>query len=406
LKTFFYLAKRLLISGKRFTAVSVISWIAILGMMVSSAAMVILLSAFNGIEKMIEDLYSSFDQEIMITPIHGRKMMSNDAAKIQQQIKKISGVKNTSIFIQERVIVRNKKKWSNAELWAVDSVFFDMANTRNKKHLINGHFKGANSMFIGVGLANRLMMLSMELTSQPIVLYYPKQDKKIKFGQTPFYQQVLSIDGALEYNKEVNDNVLLVPLNSVEKYLQNRVSGILVSTNPENKDEIKRAIELICPKTLGVKTNLEKNELIFKTSRSEKLIVIVILLFVFILSLFNLAAAITMTYIEKKNGVVALFTLGMSAFDIRTLYFILGCLIVLIGVGAGIVLGIAIVSVHESIGLLRLPGAVTFFPSRISIAQVFFFSFLLFILGTAVSWATSTFLVKPKRKASVNFRAE
>lgn len=393
-------------SGKKFTAVSVISWIAILGMLVSSAAIVILLSAFNGIEKMIEELYSSFDQEIVVTPLNGRKMIRSEAAKIQQQINKISGVENTTQYVQERVIVRNKKKWSNAELWAVDSVFYHMANIKDEKHLINGHLNGVNSIFLGVGLANRLMIRSMEFTSQPIVLYFPKQDKKIKFGQTPFYQQVLSVDGAIEYNKEVNDNVLLLPLGTVEKYIENRVSGILVSTIPSRKNEIKQEIQAKFPKTVEVKTNLEKNDLIFKTSRSEKLIVIFILLFVFILSLFNLAAAITMTFIEKKNGVISLFTLGMSSFDIRRLYFILGSLVVVIGVGTGIIVGIAVVSVHESIGLMRLPGAATFFPSRISYSQVTFFAILLFLLGTVVSWATSTFLVKPRRKASVYFRAE
>ena len=96
----------------------------------------------------------------------------------------------------------------------------------------------------------------------------------------------------------------------------------------------------------------------------------------------------------------------IGPFDIRRLYFILGSLVVVIGVGTGIIVGIAVVSVHESIGLMRLPGAATFFPSRISYSQVTFFAILLFLLGTVVSWATSTFLVKPRRKASVYFRAE
>ena len=97
-------------SGRKLTAVSIISWIAILGMIVSSASIVILLSAFNGIEQMIEKLYSSFDQEVVVTPSHGRKMEKSKAISYQNFILKQEGVQNTSLYIQERVIVRNKKK--------------------------------------------------------------------------------------------------------------------------------------------------------------------------------------------------------------------------------------------------------------------------------------------------------
>ena len=74
LRTVFFIATRLLISRQKKTAVSVISWIAVLGMLVSAAAMVILLSAFNGIEGMIEGLYTEFDQEIIVRPRESKKI--------------------------------------------------------------------------------------------------------------------------------------------------------------------------------------------------------------------------------------------------------------------------------------------------------------------------------------------
>lgn len=109
--TLIYLASRFLVARQKMTAVTIISWIAVLGMVISSAAIVILLSAFNGIEGMIEALYSSFDQEVVVRSKSGRKM-DMETAKIYQDFgRSIEGVENSSIFLQERVILRNKKKY-------------------------------------------------------------------------------------------------------------------------------------------------------------------------------------------------------------------------------------------------------------------------------------------------------
>ena len=109
LKTLFYIAFRLLISRQKMTAVNVISWIAVVGMVISSAAMVILLSAFNGIEGMIEELYSSFDQEVVVRSQSGRKMDLEKAKEYQTYGAGLNGVLNSSLFVQDRVILRNKK---------------------------------------------------------------------------------------------------------------------------------------------------------------------------------------------------------------------------------------------------------------------------------------------------------
>ena len=390
-------------SGRKLTAVSIISWIAILGMIVSSASIVILLSAFNGIEQMIEKLYSSFDQEVVVTPSHGRKMEKSKAISYQNFILKQEGVQNTSLYIQERVIVRNKKKWSNAELWAVTPAFYGMAEIKSGGHLVNGRFEGNTPSLIGVGLANRLMMESMNQEAKTIVLYYPKQNKKIKFGQSPFYQKPIRINGALEFNKEVNDNVLLLPLDLVDQYYENHVSGILVSTKSDWRNQVKQALSSKFPGEIEVTTNLEKNQLIFKTSRSEKLIVVIILLFVFVLSLFNLAASITMTFIEKKKGLLTLYGLGLSSYDLRNLFLLLGGIVVFIGVGIGVTLGTTVIAIHENLGIIRLPNSEVFFPTQFSWTQIGLISILLLFLGTLVAWLTATFLIKPGRKEPEDF---
>jgi lipoprotein-releasing system permease protein len=397
----FFIAKRLLLSRQKKTAVSVISWIAVLGMLVSSAAMVILLSAFNGIEGMIEGLYTEFDQEIIVRPSSGKKIPTEVLSKIIAFSRQIDGVSGTSLFIQDRVMLRKKKKWSNAELWAVEPSFCQMSGINKPNHLVNGKpLDGAGKSLIGVALANKLGLHSMDFNPETVVLYIPRQDRKIRIGKSPFFQEVLSVAGAVDYNKEVNEQVLVTDLTFAQGYFNNEVSGLLIATTEARRNTIKDLLSERFPKGFIIQTNLEKNALIFKTSRSEKLIVIIILVFIFILSLFNLSASLTMTFLEKKPQFTTMYSLGMSSKDLNRVFLTLGMIIVALGVVIGLSLGAVLVGVHERFHLITIPGTLKAFPSEFDALQVFILMILLFTLGFLATRLTTSFLmnsdIKPK----------
>lgn len=377
-----------------------ISWIAVLGMLVSSAAMVILLSAFNGIEGMIEGMYTAFDQEVTMTPKNGSKISADSLRKVLSLTKNIEGVNAQSMFIQERIIIRKEKKWANAELWAVEPSFFEMANVNTPEHLINGNpLTGTGQALMGVGLANKLGLHSMDLSPETAVLYIPRQDRKIRIGKSPFFQQRISVSGAIEYNKELNDQVLLVPLSYATGFFSNEVSGVLMSTAESKRNSIKKNLVEKFGGQFSIKTNLEKNALIFKTSKSEKLIVVIILIFVFILSLFNLSASLTMTYLEKKAEFTTMFSLGMSSLDLSRIFLVLGAMIVSLGVFIGLSAGSLLVFLHEQLHLIKIPGTTNAFPSNYDGLQIISLLFLLIILGFTATAVTTSFLMKTNRKA-------
>ena len=400
LLTVFFIAKRLLISRQKKTAVSVISWIAVLGMLVSAAAMVILLSAFNGIEGMIEGLYTEFDQEIIVRPRESKKINPDSLKQLVYFSEHLQGVERTSLFIQERIILRKKKKWANAELWAVEPSFNEMAKVHTREHLINGNpMNNENQSLIGVGLANKLGLRSMDLTPESAILYIPRQDRKIRIGKSPFFQQNITVVGAIDYNKEVNDQVLLVSLNFAKGYFNDEVSGLLIQTNINNRSAINTTLNNKFGKLFTIKTNLEKNELIFKTSKSEKLIVVIILVFVFILSLFNLSASLTMTFLEKKAQLSTMYSLGLSAVDIKRVFIVLGLIIVGFGVLMGLGLGSLLVFLHEQLHLITIPGTLNAFPSKFDVFQVLALLVLLISLGFVATFVTTSFLMKSSEKA-------
>ena len=400
LRTVFFIATRLLISRQKKTAVSIISWIAVLGMLVSAAAMVILLSAFNGIEGMIEGLYTEFDQEIIVRPRESKKINPDSLKQLVSFSEQLHGVERTSLFIQERIILRKKKKWANAELWAVEPSFNQMAKLYTREHLINGKAtENENQSLIGVGLANKLGLRSMDLTPESAVLYIPRQDRKIRIGKSPFFQQNIAVVGAMDYNKEVNDQILLVSLSLAKGYFNDEVSGLLIQTQINHRSAVNTILNNKFGNQFTIKTNLEKNELIFKTSKSEKLIVVVILVFVFILSLFNLSASLTMTFLEKKAQLNTMYSLGLSSVDVKRVFIVLGLIIVGFGVFMGLGLGSLLVFLHEQLHLITIPGTLNAFPSKFDVLQVLSLLFLLISLGFVATFITTSFLMKSREKA-------
>ena len=112
-----------------------------------------------------------------------------------------------------------------------------------------------------------------------------------------------NVFSGINFNREVNEEVLLLPINEVKELLkyENELSALCINLK-ENIDPltVKSKLQKKFGDQFHVKTRKEKNELIFKTSKSEKLIVILILIFVFVLSLFNLVSSITMIFAEKQ----------------------------------------------------------------------------------------------------------
>jgi lipoprotein-releasing system permease protein len=146
----------------------------------------------------------------------------------------------------------------------------------------------------------------------------------------------------MNYNKEVNEDKLLWPLAATRELLNysSELTHVYVQVKGEfTNDEVKEKIQSALGSNFQVKTNFEKNELIFQTSKSERVVVIIIMIFIFILASFNLIASLTMLYIEKKENITSLESLGLSRKGVFQIFFFEGLLISGIGIVAGLLFG-------------------------------------------------------------------
>ncbi len=363
-----------------------------------TAALVVLLSAFNGIETMIEGLFSDFDSDITIRLKEGKTF--NERRIDIEEIAKIEGVTFYSRAVEEVVILKHEKKWINATLLGVDTSFLVMSHM--KKHVIDGesilHQDDLQLGIIGATLLDHLDGFIPEAFGhESLVIYAPKRNIRIRPGVSPFHSSIVKLSGRMNYNKEVNASSLIVPLELSRELLRytNQVSAYYVSIKDEADSEtIKTKIQSIVGAEFSVKTNYEKNELVFQTSKSEKIIVLIILLFIFILAAFNLIASLTMLFVEKLNDIKTMTSFGMNRSFLFKIFFYEGLLIAGKGILIGLTMGYTVCLLQINFDLVTMPNSGgEAFPIALSLKDGLLIVTLVSLLSILLSFLPVKYLI-------------
>jgi len=300
--------------------------------------------------------------------------------------------------------LRHEKKWVNATLVGLEENYLETIELN--KHLWAGKQKfedqksGINFGIIGVDLFKKLDgIMGEDGEEERLIIYAPKRNNKIRLGKNPFYTQPVYISAAMNYNKEVNEDKLLWSLASTRELLNysSELTHIYVQAQEGfTNDEIKQKIQKTLGSNFQVKTNFEKNELIFQTSKSERIVVIIIMIFIFILASFNLIASLTMLYIEKKENIISLESIGLSKKGVFQIFFFEGLLISGIGIVAGLFVGYLVCFLQLKFSLLVIPGPNIPFPINISLGDFFLVLISVSILSVLFSYFPTKILLKNK----------
>ncbi len=320
-------------------------------------------------------MYSDFDADLTIR-YTGGKTFPEDAIDLEKLLK-MDGVKVLSRAVEETIVLKHEKKWVNAQLIAVDQEFLLMS--RMKHHMVDGFPQifnhGQPMMLVGATLLDKLGGFIPERSFEQLIVFAPKREAKMKLGSNPFRQKIMNVSGRMNFNgnREVNGEKVVVPLAVGRELLnyENDLTAIYVQVE-DGVDPmgLKEEMKKITGPSFEAKTNMEKNELIFKTSKSEKLIVLVILVFIFILAAFNLIASITMLFVEKRDNLSTMISFGAERSFVFRIFLIEGLLICARGIFYGLLIGYLVCFVQIKWEILMMPGAAGLpFPVRLSVVD-------------------------------------
>ena len=385
-----YIAKRYLISEKSHNLINIISWISVSGIAVGTMALIIVLSAFNGLETLVEELYASFDPDLKITILEGKTFSQDEFPK--EKILELPEVAFYNSALEEVALIKYQDKQTVATIKGVEESFYKMSGMDSL--MIEGardnNNKSTNNIIMGWGIADKLALFISESVYQIGVIVPKRGNKKGLVLGSEFNKKTAYATGIFSVNPDFDTKYVLGELPFVQKLLKhkNRISSVeLGLIEGSDWDKVKNKVQHIVGTNYKVETRYEMNELIFKTNKTEKWVTFLILSFILIIASFNIIGSLTMLILDKKKDVWILKTMGANNSVIRKIFFAEGMLINLLGAFSGMAIGALICWLQTTFGLLRLAGGVVdFYPIEMNIMDFVNVSVIVVLIGLIASW--------------------
>jgi lipoprotein-releasing system permease protein len=350
-----FIASRYLFSKKSRNIINVITGISMATIMVVSAALIILLSAFNGLEQTVKDLFNAFDPSLQVTATQGKTI----AVSEQQlnKIKSLKGIEHYSRIIEEHVLAIYDNKQQIILLKGVDDAYFDLVKMDDI--LIAGNTKllhqVPDKVILGEGLASSMGINIMDF-SIPLEVYYPKKGK-ININ-SPFNESVLIPQSVFSINHEYNQILAITSLEWAAELMgieENEYSSLEIDIDDDaDIDFIKTELKNILGNQVVIKDRYEQHQLMYRIMRSEKLAVFLIISFVLIIASFNIIGALSMLLVEKKKDMMVMWSMGSSFEKLKRIFILEGTLVSFIGGCIGILLGTILSLLQMSLGWIKL----------------------------------------------------
>jgi lipoprotein-releasing system permease protein len=402
----FTIAKRYFFSrksGGSFNLITIISGISLLGYIVGAAALLIVLSVFNGFEHLFIGMYNKFDADIRITAAKGKVFDEKEVNILL--IQKIDGVWKVSEVLEENVLLKYGERQNLATVKGVDEHYTEVTGLDSSIVAGFGLLQEGDTNFavVGQGIAYQLSLDPNDVFNN-LHIYIPKRGTiDVLDPQSSFIDAVIAPVGVFSVQEEVDNKYVIVPLRFLRPLLDRttEVSSLDIRVTPgQDINDVKEKIEEQLGDKFIVQNRFEQREAFFKIMKSEKAVSYMILLFILFVAASNTIGSLYILVMEKKRDLQILSSLGLTREQAATIFKYEGLLMAFIGGLIGLLLGVALCYAQQEFGFIKLEGAESFtmdaYPVKLKIGDVF----LVFITVVALGWITSLY---PAKKAKALF---
>ena len=356
-------ALRYLFARKSHNVINIISGISVAGMAIGTAALVVILSVFNGFNQLVSDSLGDAQPDLVVKPAAGKAFVPDSTAFAWLYGQEL--VYNMSSVIEEQAFITFDGKQSLARVKGVDSVFEEESPLRD--HITDGIF----SLHRGTlprAVVGSALAWSMDINPRfiaPLEIYYPDREGSISLSNpaSSLRSTKVTVSGLFAINAELDAELVIVPIETMRELLDydDEVSAVEIRVVKGTTDKALNGLAADLSDRLGpdfeVQDRYRQNEALYKMMRYEKLAIYMILIFIVIIIAFNIYSSLTMLIIEKKDDIGTLRSLGAPEPMTRRIFLLEGWLISLLGLVIGLVLGVALVLLQQKYGLIRMPGS-------------------------------------------------
>lgn len=391
----FFIAKRYLISKKSHNAINIISGISVAGISIGTMALVIVLSAFNGLSDLVQSLYNSFDSDIEITTTQGKTFDPNTSTF--QTIRRSEKLAYYTEVMEGNALLKYDDKQCVATIKGVSADFEKMS--RFDTLVREGEFSiSKNNIVIGKGIDYKLQTRISDISAW-ISIYAPKRGNVNSLNPEDAVNEIkASTAGIFSINDEL-DQYVLMDIGKARELLDytTEVTSIAIGLKPgTDADVFRDEIAATLGNGFEVKTREQQNALLYKTMQSEKLWTFIILIFILVIATFNVIGSLTMLVIEKKKDITILHNMGADIQLVRRIFLMEGILITFIGTFIGLSLGLILcwLQTHFEFITMSEGFVINAYPIKVAGFDIFVVVLAVLTIGFIAAWYPVRFLTK------------
>jgi lipoprotein-releasing system permease protein len=403
----FLFAWRYFKSKKSTNAINIIAWVTVTAMAVGTAALVVVLSIFNGFEGLVKTLYSSFYPDVRITAEQQKIMLLDDATLAK--IRLLTNVTAVSMVVEENVHLQNGDYRTNAVIKGVDENYNKASGVSSM--ISNGRFETGSvetpALVLGVGIENALNLLS-DRAINPVTAYLPKRGVTSSNPLEAISTVNLQPTGSFSIQQDFDNKYVITNIDILKEMLglkPNEYSSAEIKlANVKDEEQTIAALQQLLGKGYLVENRYQQNRSLFAVMQLEKWAIYGILSLILVIAAFNMIGALTMLVLEKEQDIQILQAMGGSRKFIQKIFLTEGVLLALTGSIIGIMLALIFSYLQVTFKLIPLTGSfvIDYYPVKILLTDILLVITTVIIIGLLASWVPS---VKAARQ-KVSLRAQ
>lgn len=384
----FNIAKRYLFAKKSTNAINIITGISVFGISIGTAALILVLSVFNGFEELLVGLFDYFNPDVKVEPVKG-KTFEVDTLQLDQIIK-IDGVVSVSKTLEETAIFEYAGSQDFGTIKGVDINYAAVSGI--DKTIREGEYKlkeGNRSLAVlGSGIQQKLSISISDYLS--VLDVYMAKRKKVSAFEQPFKKVPIYPAGVFNIQQDFDSKYVIASLEFVQNLVErpNAVSALEIKLAADSDPyQVVKEIQKIVGPSFKVRDRFQQDEAFLKIMNIEKWIGFAVVGLTLILVAFNIIGALWMIVLEKKKDIAVLKSMGAEGKMIRKIFINEGLLIAIIGLISGVVLALLLYILQKQFGLISLQGAfvVDAYPISIKVLDFIVVAITVLLIGWLAS---------------------
>ena len=394
----FFIAWRYFFTKNKIGYVHLLTLITQIGIAIGTASLVLVLSVFNGFEDLVLSMYNVFDPHIKVVSSNGKNFHGQ---KVKELLLTYDDIDVYSSTLEEKALVEYNGKQHIVTIKGVDSLYSNLTSLDSV--IISGDninkFKDANVAIVGRGVA---YYLSMNIGSvfENLQLFLPKRNANYINYKNAFSTSSLFPVGIFSIQQAIDNKYILTHISYLQNLIQKENFVSAIEINLLDKSEMLIFQKKIAEKignNYKVINQFEQQEFLYKILNTEKLVVFLILIFIVLISAFNIISSLTVLIIEKKNDIKTFLNLGLDHLSLKNVFVIKSMLGVVFGSLIGLVIGFLIAYIQQEFGLIKMGEGgfvIDSYPVKILFTDFIFIQLIVLVIGFFASWTTANLMLK------------